>query len=213
MRIDALFLWLMRDPETRPPARHEDAEAPAPANGVEIHMLVGIVGVVALNTATRLNGLATPLSIVNHWGGSVADVGLGKPPGSPRQFGAFASMEGLVLSHPSASPTATCAQFPDVSMTSTGVPKGRWRSGGTAPAAAPQMALRPLSAAIDAETCRFPRLRRGIDHRIGGQGGARHPRAFRQRGGSNGQRCEPDFDGICCRRDRRCRFCVLDDRP
>ena len=65
-------------------------------------------------------------------------------------------------------------------------------------------------AAIDRRNLRL-RLRRGIDHRIGGQGGARHPRAFRQRGGSNGQRCGNDFDGIGCR-DKPCRFSVLDDR-
>ena len=39
-------------------------------------MLVGIAGVVCLSTAVRLNGLATPLAIVTHWGGTVADVGI-----------------------------------------------------------------------------------------------------------------------------------------
>lgn len=71
-----LFLWLLRDADTRPLPPHEHGAAPPPARGIAFHMLIGIVGVVALSTATRLNGLATPLSIVNHWGGTVADVGL-----------------------------------------------------------------------------------------------------------------------------------------
>jgi MFS family permease len=39
-------------------------------------MMVGIAGVVLLNTSQRLNGLATPLAIVNHWNGNVGDAGL-----------------------------------------------------------------------------------------------------------------------------------------
>jgi SET family sugar efflux transporter-like MFS transporter len=71
-----LFLALLRVPETRlPPPRH-DPEAPRAARGIAPYMLVGIVGIVALNTSQRLNGVATPLAIINHWQGNLGDVGL-----------------------------------------------------------------------------------------------------------------------------------------
>lgn len=72
----AIFLLLLADPQTRIIPAHDDATPEPPARGIELHMLVGILGVIALTTATRLNGLATPLAIVSHWHGTVADVGI-----------------------------------------------------------------------------------------------------------------------------------------
>jgi MFS transporter, SET family, sugar efflux transporter len=71
-----IFAVLMVDRSTRIEHRDHAEESELRANGIALFMLVGIVGVVCLSTAVRLNGLATPLAIVTHWGGSVADVGI-----------------------------------------------------------------------------------------------------------------------------------------
>jgi SET family sugar efflux transporter-like MFS transporter len=71
-----LFMLLLREPDTRLPSPRNNPAAEPPARSVPLFMLVGILGVIAITTAQRLNGIATPLAIVSHWGGNVGDVGL-----------------------------------------------------------------------------------------------------------------------------------------
>lgn len=71
-----IFALLTADPKTRIVRHAKSEKGNATGTGVASYMIVGIVGVVCLSTATRLNGLGAPLAIVTHWGGTVADVGI-----------------------------------------------------------------------------------------------------------------------------------------
>ncbi|HZY68641.1 MAG TPA: MFS transporter [Devosia sp.] len=70
-----LFVLLLPDGETRLPSPRSDPAAAPPASSMPLYMGIGIAGIIAVTTAQRLNGIATPLAIINHWGGSLADVG------------------------------------------------------------------------------------------------------------------------------------------
>lgn len=72
----AIFLVLLRDPSMKVASGEDEREALAEGGGIPVSMVAGILGVVALTSAMRLNGLATPLAVVTHWGGTVADVGI-----------------------------------------------------------------------------------------------------------------------------------------
>jgi SET family sugar efflux transporter-like MFS transporter len=71
----AISLALLASPEARivpPAAKAEEIRG----NGIALPMLVGIGGVLLVNVSIRVSMTATPLAMVNNYGGTISDVGI-----------------------------------------------------------------------------------------------------------------------------------------
>lgn len=71
-----IFVLLLGDSTTRIGAATKTQATTAPANGIELPMLIGIGGVLLIMVAIQLNTTTAPLAIVKNFGGTAAEVGI-----------------------------------------------------------------------------------------------------------------------------------------
>lgn len=72
----ALFALLMADPATMIGTGSKTASSEPPARGIEMAMVIGILGVILVMIAARINAVVAPLAIVSNFGGTLTDVGI-----------------------------------------------------------------------------------------------------------------------------------------